>query len=260
VIFLHGDFMLKLLGKQRFNGVYSDEKFYNQQLGWQMYAHSQAWDGYWNQNSGATDGLNNRAPVAVIYLGGSLAAMTNPSSANIPGITAPVALNSGSIYHFASTWKNPPGVTFSDPWNVPANLQPMFGGATVLTQASNPANYIGWNSNFQDNLLAYNWGQDQSLLTRAQKSLRETKSWAGSYQGYFWQDAFIATLGWRYDLVTTRDTIAKPVNSARAILDLSPQNYALPLTVPIGQEKSGHSTSESFVLHLNKLFAKDHLR
>lgn len=257
--FLHSDFLLKLLGKQRFNGVYSDEKYYNEQLAWQMYAHSQAWDGYWNQTSGATDSLANRPPVAVVYLGGSLASMANPYSAGIPGITAPVALTSGGVYHFATTWKNPVGVNYTDPWTVPANLQPLFGGATTLTQASNPANYVGWNSNFQDNLLAYNWGQDSSLLTRAQKSLRETKSWAGSYQGYFWQDAIVGTLGWRYDLVTTRDTIAKPVNSARAVLDITPQDYALPATVPVGQTKSGHSTSESVVVHLNKLFAKDHL-
>lgn len=255
--FLHGDFLLKLLGKQRFNGVYGDEQYYNEQLRWQMYAHSQAWDGYWNQSTGATDSLNNRPPVAVIYLGSSLAGQANPSGAGIPGITAPVVLNSGNVYHFASTWKNPPGVIPSAPWAVPANLQAMFGGATTLTQASNPANYIGWNSNFQDNLIAYNMGQDNSLLTRAQKSQRETKSWAGSYQGYFWQDAFVATLGWRYDVVTTRDKTAATVNAARATLDLTPQNYALPATVPLGQTKSGHSTTESFVLHLNKLMRKD---
>lgn len=255
--YLHSDFLRKLFGKQRVNGVYGDEKFFNENLQWQMYAHSQAWDGYWNQTSGATDGLGNRPPVAVVYLGSSLAAMSSFNGANIPGITAPITLASGGVYHFATTWKNPVGVNYSDPWTVPASLQPMFGGATTLTQASNPANYIGWNSSFQDNLLAYNMGQDKSLISRAQKSLRETKSYAGSYQGYFWNDAFVSTLGWRYDEVTTKDKTASRINAARATLDLSPQSYALPDTVPLGQDKKGHSTSESFVLHLNKLFPKD---
>jgi outer membrane receptor protein involved in Fe transport len=258
--FVHNEFLLKLLGKQRFNGVYGDEKYYNEQLRWVMYAHSQAWDGYWNQTNGATDSeTGNRPPVAVIYLGSPLGALNSPSGANIPGITAPVALTSGGVYHFATTWKNPPGVNFSDPWAVPANLQPMFGGATTLTQASNPANYIGWNSNVQDNLLAYNMGQDKSLLTRAQKSLRETKSWAGSYQGYFWNDALVGTLGWRYDEVSTKDKTASAVNAARQTLDLTAQNYALPVDFPANQIVKGHSTSESFVVHLNKLFEKDHL-
>ena len=257
--FIHSDFLTKLLGKQRFNGVYGDEKFYNENLNWQMFAHSQAWDGYWNQTSGATDGLNNRPPVTVVYLGASLAGLSAASGANVPGITAPVTLGSGSIYHFATTWKNPPGVAFSDPWTVPTNLQPYFGGSTTLTQASNPANYVGWNSNFFDQLSAYNNGQDKSLLTKAQKSLRETTSWAGSYQGFFWNDALVATLGWRYDEVKTKDKTATTVNAARATLDLTPQDYALPATFPESQIKKGHSTSESFVLNLDKVFPSNPL-
>jgi len=257
--FLQSDFLRKIFGRQRLNGVYGNEKFYSENLRWFMYAHSQAWDGYWNQTTGATDALDNRGPVEVIYLGSSLAGLSTPSGANIPGITASVAPTSGNVYHFASTWRNPPGVNFSDPWTVPANLQPMFGTNTTLTQASNPANYIGWNSNFVDQLLAYNDGQDRSLLNTAQKSLRETTSYAGSYQGYFWKDAFVATLGWRYDEVKTKDKTAGKIGAARSTLDLSPQSYNLPAAYPASQIKKGHSTSESFVLHLNRVLPKDPL-
>jgi outer membrane receptor protein involved in Fe transport len=263
--FLHSDLLLKLIGKQRLNGTASQEKFYNQNRSWQMYANSQSWSGYYAQNSGNTSSIADRAPNAIIYLGASLKNAGAASGANIPGLTAPVTLTSGNVYNFASTWKNTPGVTYSDAWTVPANLQPMFsatGGASFVTggadysgytQASNPANYVGWNSNFYMNVLAYNNGADQSLLTKATKSLRQTNSFAASYQGYFLGDALIATLGWRYDEVKTKDATAKGVSTNRSILDISSQTFALPKDFPASQIKKGHSTSESFVFHVNKL-------
>ncbi len=271
--FLHSEFLLKLIGNQRLNGVWGNEKYYNERLNWYMYAHSQAWDGYWNQTSGATDGLANRGPVAVIYLGGSLAGLSSASGANIPRITAPVGFTSGNVYSFASTWKNPPGVAANAPWTVPAgNSQLMFSpnvtyvtGGTALgnyqgyLQASNPANYVGWNSNFYDQLISYNNGADRTLINRAQKALRETNSLSGSYQGFFWDDAFVATLGWRYDEVKTKDKTAPAQGGAtRGALNLSPGVYDLPADFPLSQIKKGHSTSESFVLHLNKLLPSNH--
>jgi outer membrane receptor protein involved in Fe transport len=249
--FFHNELVLKLIGKQRLNGIAAKEKFNNQNRSWQMYANSQSWAGYYAQNSGNTSSIADRAPNAIIYLGASLKNATTPSGAGIPGITAPVTLRSGNVYNFASTWKNNPGVTYSDPWTVPANLQPMFsptGGANAggagdyagYTQASNPANYVGWNSNFYMNLLAYDNGADQS---------------------FFLGDALIATLGWRYDQVRTKDATAKAVSTNRSILDISKQNFSLPADFPANQIKKGHSTSESFVLHLNKVmentFKKD---
>jgi hypothetical protein len=262
--FFHNDLLLKIIGKQRLNGVFSKEKFFAQNRSWQMYANSQSWAGYYAQNSGNTSSIADRAPNAMIYLGASLKNAATPAGAGIPGITAPITLRSGPVYNFASTWKNNPGVLYSDAWTVPANLQSMFsatGGANAAgagnyagyTQASNPANYVGWNSNFNMNLLAYDNGTDQSLLTRATMSLRETQSYAGSYQGYFLGDALIATLGWRYDQVKTKDATARAVSTNRSILDLSAQNFTLPATFPANQIKKGHSTSKSFVLHINKV-------
>lgn len=261
--FLHSDWLLKILGKQRLNGVASQEKFLNQNRSWQMYANSQAWAAYYGQNAGNTSSITDRAPNAIIYLGATLKNATTPSGAYIPGITAPITLQSGNLYHFASTWKSS-SASYSAPWTVPSNLQPMFsatGGANAAgagdyagyTQASNPANYVGWNSNFYMNVLAYNNGADQSLLTRATQSLRETDSYAGSYQGYFLGDALVATLGWRYDQVKTKDATAKGVSTNRSILDISSQTFALPAQFPASQIKKGHSTSESFVFHFNKV-------
>ncbi len=262
--FLHNDVLLKLIGKQRLNAVASQEKFYNQTQSWQMYAASQAWGAY--AGLGNNSAITDRAPNAIIYLGSTLKNSTTPSGAGIPGITTPIALTSGSVYTFAPTWKNTPGVVYSDPWTVPASLQAMFnptGGANYsaanpvpysgYTQGSNPANYVGWNNNFQMNLMSYGNGNDLSLLTRAQQALRETKSYAGSYQGYFLGDALVATFGWRFDEVKTKDVSAKTVSLSRSTLDLTAQNYHLPVDFPTAQIKKGHSTSKSLVLHLNKV-------
>ncbi len=249
-------FLAKLLGKHRFNGVYSNEEYYTENLKWQMYANDLAWSKYKLQ--GATDGLNNLPPIAVIYLGPSLAGASAAGGANISNIQAPVTIQSGNLYHFASTWTSPSGVAFTDPWSVPTNLLPIFNPATATTQVSNPANYIGWNSNFKMNPLAYNMGQDPTLLTGANKSFRKTKSWAGSWQGFLWNGAIVPTLGWRYDEVDGKGITAplSTATNARGALNLDPAVYTLPATYPADQIFKNHSTSGGVVLHANKFFGE----
>lgn len=257
------DFIVKLLGKHRFNGVYSNEDYQTENRSWQMYAHSREWAGYWNQTTGFSSPFTDRPPVAAIYLGPSLAGASTSAGANIPRIGAPITLQSGKIYHFDSTWRNPAGVNFGDAWTVPANLTPVFnldspptGG---FTQISNPANYVGWNSNFQDNLLVYNDGENSSLTTRAQKSQRHTKSFAGSWQGFLWNNAIVPTLGWRFDDVGGRAATALPVTLNRAMLNMDPSVYKLSDTYPANQIFKAHSTSGGVVVHLNKLLSRDPL-
>ncbi len=255
-----GSILEKLLGKHRFNGVYADERYGTETRRWQMYAHSQAWAGYWNQTNGSTSNITgDRPPISVIYLGPSLAGASSASGANISGVQAPVVLPDGKIYYFDSTWKNPPGVNFSDPWTVPDNLTAIFNTTTPptggFTQASNPANYVGWNSNFQENLLRYDNGRDLSLLTGAQKSYRRTKSYAGSWQGFLWNDAIVPTLGWRYDVVSSKGVTSSPVIANRSILNLDPSVYSLPENYPANQIFKDHSASGGVVVHLNKLLA-----
>lgn len=266
--FTSNNFLVKLLGRQRFNGVAADEKFFSETRAWQMYANSQAWAGYWNGNLGNTSGINDRAPVGVFYLGGSVIGRTSASGARIPGVTANLALPDAGVRVFDTTWQNY-AVNFNDPWTVPSSLALVFRADTPPTynnvtydqwyQNSNPANYVGWNSNFQDNLLRYNNGQDNSLLTLAQKALRRTRSYSGSYQGYFWNNAFVATLGWRYDEVKTKDVVAQNMPSNRSSLNLQPGVYELPGDWPANQIVKGHSTSGGAVLHLNNILPHDPL-
>ncbi|HEY4300824.1 MAG TPA: TonB-dependent receptor plug domain-containing protein [Candidatus Didemnitutus sp.] len=267
-----GSFLEKLLGKHRFNGVYSDEKYAVENHNWQEFANSRDWDGYWNANDGSTNNINNRAPSMVIYLGPSIAGMNSAAGANIPGITAPVNYASGNVYQFNSLWKNLPGVTPAAAWTPAANSV-IFPAATPpaggYTQASNPANYVGWNANVADNLIVDNMDTNPALTTTAQKTFRETKSYAGSWQGYLWNAAIVPTLGWRYDEVESEAATAVPVVANRGELNLNPNGaastkpYALP-NGPTGLNANqsyslfkNHSTSGGVVVHLNKFFEKD---
>ncbi len=286
--FAKDSFIAKLLGHHRFNGVYSDEKYQFQNLNWNQLANSLAYASYKLQ--GNPDAIKNLPPIAVIYLGGSLANAATSANAHVPGIGSNVTLRDGNIYQFDSTWRNPTGVNFADPWTVPANLAntvavtnpagpiPIFNGAPVintttglpfaqLTQVSNPGNYVGWNSNFVDTLLRYNDGADNSLLTQASIALRETKSWSGMWQGYLWNDAIVPTLGWRYDEVDSAGVTAVGQSgaTARSALNLSTTGtaasrpYVLPaFTGPVNGNQGNsvikaHSTAGGVVVHLNKL-------
>ncbi|MBE2213191.1 MAG: TonB-dependent receptor plug domain-containing protein [Opitutaceae bacterium] len=264
-------FLARLLGKHRFNGVYSEEDYYTENRRWQMYANSAAYASYKLQ--GNPDGFSNLPPTAVIYLGPTLRNATSAAGARIARIGANIDLPDGNIYQFDSTWRPQPGVVFSDPWNVPANLAntspagqpivPIFNGNPVintttglpyaqLTQVSNPANYIGWNSNFHNELLRYDNGANESLLTGAAKSMRETTSYAFNWQAYFWNDSVVTTLGWRNDEVKGKGVTAQPTLS-RGALDLNPGVYRLPDSYPESQIFEDSSTSGSIVVHLNRL-------
>jgi hypothetical protein len=254
-------FILELLGKQRLNGVVDQEEFYDHVYGWQMYANSLAWSNYWNQGNGASESIADRPPVGVFYLGSSVINAASPNGLNIPGITHTITLPNAGIDTFNSTYisqANP-----AAPWTPGAGLAQVFPTPTLpaggLSQNSNPANYIGWQSNFVDNLVTDNNGDNPNLYNLDQLAERVTKSYSGNYQGSFWNDALIATLGWRYDTVETRDITAGRVTLNQAMLDTTAQDFQLPGTFPASEMDSGHSTSGGVVLHLNRLLKNDPL-
>jgi hypothetical protein len=255
--FLGSPFWAKLLGKHILNLVGSNEKYNEEDRAWQMYANSQAWAGYWNGNAGNSSAFTDRPPAAFIYLGGPIGSAASPNGLNLPGVTSHINLASAGVYSFDPTYVNT-GVSYAAPWNVPAGLNSVFtgapqAGAAQLYQNSNPANLVGWNSNFTDNLLSYNNGQNNNLLTLAEKSLRVTNSYSGSYQGYLWGNAIVGTFGWRYDEVKTKGVIAQQQPLNRTYLNLDPATYVLPGNFPAGSVYRGHSTSGGLVVHLNDL-------
>jgi len=259
----NNDWLLKIFGKQRLNGVIGDETYYADSMSHQLYANSKAYQGFWNANDGSSPLWNDRAPVAVIYLGPSVAGKSSASGLDIPNVQTTINLPDTSLRLFDSTWQNF-GVKFGDPWNVPSSLNSVFNGVPApgataqLTQASNPSNYVGW-TNFQDNLLRYNDGEDKTLVTAAQKAQRQTISDSGSYQGYFWNNALIATLGWRYDVVKSKNVVAQKNTLDRQTINLDPKVFKLPDAYPDSATVKGHSTSGGAVLHLNRVLPHDFL-
>ncbi len=278
--------LAKILGKHRFNGVYSKETYLEERRGWAMNAHSLDWAAYWTRTSGLTTNFNDRGPLSVIYLGPSLASASTAAGANIPGVNANVNYQNGNIYHFDSTWIG--GTNYGDPWTVPSNLYTvyftdayrnasnfdpsLFQGAdprVAITQASNPANYTGWNSNYRSNLLRSDRGGNTDLLTAAQKTKRGVTSYAGNWQAFLWNGSIIPTFGWRYDTVETRNVAARPNPANRGILNLAPNGVnSYGFSRGAGDVNAGgssnqfyglvkeHSTSGSIVVHLNKLFGE----
>ena len=257
------EFLVKLLGKHRFNGVYADESYFTENVGWQMFANSREWAAYWNGTDGSGSTLGDRPPQAFVYLGSSVAGLTSAAGAGIPRVTSNVSLSDAGVHVFDPTWTNF-SVPFNANWDVPTSLQKVFGGlpasdsTTQLQQNSNPANYTGWTT-FNNRLLRYDNGANNSLLTRSLLSRRETKSFAGSWQGFLWRDAIIPTLGWRYDEVKGKATNALPVGNNRNILNLQPDVYRLPAVYPANQIFKAHSTSGGVVTHLNRLLERDRL-
>ncbi|MBK9991807.1 MAG: TonB-dependent receptor, partial [Verrucomicrobia bacterium] len=276
--------LVKILGKHRFNGVYSKEDYTVETRAWDMYGHTQAWDAYWLRTDGSVAG--GRAPAAVIYLGQALGGYDSAHNAELSGITVPVTYQSGGLYYFDATWRPTSStVGFSDPWvalgSVPSALAPMFttttsglpNGQTALLQNSNPANYVGWGTNYAMSVNRYDNGANPSLLTGAARTYRITKSYAGSWQGYLWNESIIPTAGWRYDEVKSKGVVALPQNNLRGTMNLGHDtvNPLNPTQKVYGYDfasdytsygnKSGsiykdHSTSGGVVVHLNKILGK----
>ena len=248
-------FLARLLGKHRLNGVYSDEDYQTENLGWQRHAATQDWYAYWTGNAGNSVSIAERAPTGFIYLGDSLIGRSSASGANIPGINAPVDLRSGSVTVFDTVW-NAEGVPFDAPWTVPDSVAPIFNldepPEDGWMQHSNPANYVGWNDH-PVNLMSYNMGADPRLLRRATLSQRETQSYAATWQGYWWDGAIVTTLGWREDEVKSRGDSAVEMGDNRNILDLSPDAYGLPSDYDDDRIFKDDSTSGGVVVHLNQL-------
>jgi len=222
------ELLVKILGRQRFTGTFSHERFFYENRSWQMYAFPQSYSGYWNRNDGSLWSFRDRAPVSVIYLG-------------------------------SSTWNADSSIDYSDVWNLDPNstLAQMFSSTTPPTQqCSNPANYVGWNSNYEMNLLTCNDGKNTQLLTLAQKAIRETESYAGSWQSFFWNESLVGTLGWRYDRVKSKSATAVTDTTNRSYLILD-DTYALPEEFEDARTFRDHSTSGGVVLHLNKILEKD---
>jgi hypothetical protein len=251
-------FFTRLLGKHRFNAVYSDEDYQTENRIWQRKAFDNAWASYWTLTNGLTTPIDDRNPVGIVYLGNSIAGLSSAAGANIPRISGNVDLTNGNVYLFDSIWTAPSSVGFNDPWTVSdAELLPVYNAngttnapAGGYRQNSNPANYKGWNKDFMLDLWSYDMGMDPRLLTRRQLAQRTMNSQALAWQSFWWDGAVVGTLGWRKDELESLYWSYNQDGANRKVLS------ANPTYVPLRTE-SAETTSGGVVLHVNKLFKND---
>ncbi len=267
-MFERDSLITKILGKHRFNAVYSSEDYQTENRGWVNFANPQYWAGYWNGNNGSGSPITDRPPTAFVYLGDSIASLSSAAGANIPGITGSVTMDDAHAWVFDSTW-NGGSIAPNAPWTPPANLETVYQPDSPpqtagWLQNSNPANYAGWNR-YGIALLRYDDGADPTLTTSAQQALRKTESQAVSWQGFLWNNAIVPTLGWRSDEVESFGVSARQQPSNRSILNLSSStvNNTLPYVMPTDSTIAANqgysyfedeSTSGGVVVHLNRLF------
>lgn len=242
-----GSLLARLLGKHRFNGVMAYENYKSKNRQWLLYANASTFDIF---SQGSLQGFVDRPPQTIVYLGGSLAGLDSASGANIPRVMSQINLNDGALYAFSGQW-NASTVNPGDAWNRTGDaVWGQFAEGSGTTQSENPANYVGWNRNFALDILRAD--DDAALLTTtANNSKRTTKSYAGSWQSYWWDGAFVGTLGWRYDIVNTKEDQGKKNAANRSYIDSMVRMNRVPI--------KDHSLSWGGVFHLNKLLRRDPL-
>lgn len=248
-------FFGRLLGKHRVNAVYSDEDFLTENRVWQRKAFDTSWASYYTLTNGLTTAIDERNPVGIVYLGGSLADLPSAAGARIPRVKGNIDLNNGNVYLFDTIWTG--GTTpesFNSPWTVPAELAPVYSTTPPQTegyfQNSNPANYKGYNRDFMLNLWSYDNGADMRLLTRRQLAQRNTTSQALSWQSYWWDGAVVGTLGWRKDELENLYWGYTQNGANRKILNEQPTYTPL-------RKEGAETTSGGVVVHVNRLFRND---
>lgn len=242
-------FLVKLLGRHRLNGVISKDTFTTDSRSYNLYTASNAWNTYVSGNSNAE--WNYRSPMAMIYLGDSLAGLSSSSGIHLPGISTAISFEDTNVYLFDSTWNS--SVDPAAAWTPnSAYLQNAYNAGVATTQASNPDNYVGWTSERVLDILKHEDGE--GLYTSASRTQRTITSYVGSWQGYMWNDAIVPTLGWRYDTIKTRYKNAGTDASNHRYLLLDDEHFSLPdwEDSSVNRYKS-HSLSGGVVVHLNKM-------
>lgn len=262
-VFESDSLMTKILGKHLFNFVSTEEEYAYDNLSWRNKAADQAWQGFWNGNDGSTTSYADRAPTALIYLDDSVAGRSSASGANINRLDSIIDWRGQiPIQTFETIWNAPAGVSWDDPW-----VGPMGDVAMSDTppdeeigwqQRSNPANYVGWTRSRNIGIRSYDNGADPGLITGANKTEREIKSLAATWQGHLWNESLVGTFGWRKDEVKSRSATANNNNSSTSTYDLSPETYFLPDYDP-DDTFEDQTTSWGAVLHLNKILENDPL-
>ena len=265
--FLDGKSLLaRILGHHVITGAYSKEKYQVEDRNWALYAATNVWsdligsgytlDSQGNSIGNATGGLKNGDTVinSTIFLSPSLLS-ADPKNLHLSAITSDVAPAAAlPIRYYDSHWNrptNPSDPNYVDPTAAWTNIALTNGvGESATdgdTQANNPLNYVGWKTATVPILNADKGDIDQ-LYRNGYKVQKKSTSKGGTWQAYLFDDAIVATVGYRKDTTKTRSGQAKVDNTGIAQVN----SYGLdPLNPAFGVDE-GSSTSWGIVARLPK--------
>jgi outer membrane receptor protein involved in Fe transport len=245
---LHQSWLTDLLGRHILTGLYSKETFNNENRDWVRYAVDPTYDATIGPNLTGNNGLINGDSNLDVYtyLSGPLFNQSSASGLHLrPVTTAQSPSGTANIQWYNSHWKwpmnpsDPSYVNPAAPWTSPLGPE-----STVMTQSSNPANYVGW-TNGQFRVLNADQGDINSLYLDGTKVQTVTESKALTWQGYLWDDTLAATVGWRRDKLQQRSGIA-PINP---VLGAASMDYSLGPLDPKFGTTTGNSKTWGVVLH-----------
>lgn len=177
------------------------------------------------------------------YMGPSLLGTTG-SSANLENLLHPLNLPSVANFNiYSNEWIADPSVNRTDPWTYTGKD----GTTTTTTQADNPANYRGY---VQYPFPIISGASNPWVLANSgRKATQSIESKAIMYQGHFWDDTIVPSLGYRSD--TTKQSGADANTSGDIV------NLDYHITDP-GVKMTTNSFSYGVAVHLPKA-VKSHL-
>jgi outer membrane receptor for ferric coprogen and ferric-rhodotorulic acid len=243
-----------ILGRHVFTALYSTDKKDVEQLSWNRWVADPVYGLNYLNSPYMTDAYRQISEIS--YIGPSLLNSSSAAGANLSNVAAvQVPPTSGQVRIFDSHWNAPATVGFGDPYTLVRSyynqIPDGLPGASV--QAFNPANYVGWTS-VPFSVLNSDTGDINRLYSSAAKSRDKIESKALVWQGFFWDDTLVGTVGIRKD--TAKSYAALAPKNADNSANLSSSAYTLPSTP--NNVVSGNSTSWSVVAHTPK-FIKNKL-
>lgn len=243
--FLKKSWLTKLLGRHVFTGAYTDDQSEREERVWSTYGLSDNGNGLLRSNNLLPD----RGLQIVSYLGPDLRGVSSASGLNLSAITAVQSVPSANVLRgFDSTWNRPTSPSAPGYVNPAAAWVNPYNNGT-LTQAENPANYVGWVDRPVTVLDSREDGNEDLLTRVASKNRDEVRSKVLVWQGYMFDGVVVPMFGYRKDEAKSYSVVA-PTNATGGYADRASTNYAF-ATTP-NNTISGTSKSYSVVVHTPK--------
>ena len=244
--------MANILGHHDFTALWGSYQNLQYQENYKLAGVDHAWNVDHNGSQASKLADNNFTWTA--YLGPSLLGTTG-TGANLPNLNFSIAPQTTNVVGYSSQWTADSSVDPTAPWVVTGPEVLNTDGTTTpagivanLTQAHNPANYAGYVTSVPGLLNPID-NMDQ-LRTGASMTEQKITSKAIMYQGHFWDDTIIPSVGWRRDKTMQRGNVSVANSTTGFFPDVTQ-------ITDTGVEATTTSTSYGVAIHLPKSIKKN---